>query len=78
LNKRELYPFYNYIARSRAANQQDVLIKRVNRMMVKNRGFTRFREFNTFLMDLYDSKKKKETIADLYHDIIAWFAINND
>jgi hypothetical protein len=58
-------------------DEQEYLIKRVERMMIKNRGFIRFGEFNSFLMDLYKKRGSKQTLADLYPVIIEWFDINN-
>ena len=57
-------------------NEQKPLIERVERLMVKNRGFIRFREYNFFLMNLYENRGGK-TLADLYPQIIEWFDINN-
>ena len=49
----------------------------LHRMMIKNRGFMRFGEFNSFLMDLYKKRGSKQTLADLYPQIIEWFDINS-
>ncbi len=38
----------------------------------KVRGFKYFKEFNRNLLELYKSKRKNETIADLYPKIIEW------
>ena len=56
--------------------QQKPLIERVERMMVINRGFIQFREYNTFLMNLYKNRKEP-TLATLYPQIIEWFELNN-
>jgi hypothetical protein len=58
-------------------DQQDYLIKRVESMMIKNRGFIRFSEFNSFLMNLYKKRGSRQTLADLYPLIIEWFEKNN-
>jgi hypothetical protein len=58
-------------------NEQDKLIDNVVRMMVNNRGFLKFKEFNQFLVALYRKKEEKITVADLYPQIIAWFEENN-
>jgi len=57
-------------------NQQIPLIERVERMMVNNRGFIHFREYNEFMMKLYKNRGNK-TLADLYPQIIEWFAKEN-
>jgi hypothetical protein len=59
-------------------NEQDELINSVVRMMVKNRGFLKFEEFNQFLSELYRNKAEKTTVADLYPQIITWFEENNE
>jgi hypothetical protein len=41
------------------------------------RGFVSFPEFSAFLVDLYRKRPAGTTIADLYPQIIAWFAANN-
>jgi hypothetical protein len=46
-------------------------------MMTKSRGFPRFAAFDAFLVDLYRSRGKGETIADLYPRIIEWFEKEN-
>ena len=52
------------------------LIADTERMMVNYRGFTRFAEFNQFLIKLYQERKKDQLLADLYPQIIDWFAAN--
>ena len=60
------------------ANQSEVntLISENEVYMTKGRGFIKFKEFDTFLIDLYKNKKPNETIADLYPRIIKWFEMN--
>ncbi len=58
-------------------DEQEGLIDRVVRMMKRNRSFSQFDVFNAFLTDRYANRKTGETIADMYPDIIAWFAQNN-
>ncbi len=53
------------------------MIASIDRMMVQNRGFIRFREFDAFLIDLYRERKSGKTLADLYPEIIEWFEKNN-
>lgn len=53
--------------------ERDGMIARVDRMMVERRGFRRFREFDTFLTELYRTRKAEETVADLYPRIVEWF-----
>jgi hypothetical protein len=57
-------------------NEADRAISRgqVERMMVNNRGFNQFVPFNEFLVNAYANRAEGETLADLYPDIIAWFA----
>lgn len=52
----------------------DVLSTNVEKGMVANRGFRRFREFDQELLKLYQTKKPGQTVADLYPAIIAWAA----
>lgn len=61
-----------------AKDHQEYLINRVVHMMVTNRGFIRFEEFNSFLMNLYKNRKQNQTIADMYPQLIDWFDINNN
>jgi len=60
-----------------AAEEQDLLIGSVDRMMVERRGFRQFAEFDRFLVDLYRTRAPGVTIADLYPRIIDWFAAHN-
>lgn len=57
--------------------EQDKLMNSVVRIMVKGRGFTKFEEFNEFLVEKYRNRNEGITVADLYPDIIKWFEINN-
>ena len=63
----------DYVARE----EQEKLIARVERMMVKNRSFIKFKEYNRFLIELYVNRGEEMTIADLYPQIINWFKRNN-
>jgi hypothetical protein len=45
--------------------------------MVKYRGFTKFKAFNRFLVDIYTKRPKGKVVADLYPQIIKWFEDNN-
>ena len=45
--------------------------------MKDRRGFTGFPQFNAFLVDLYRKRPAGTTVADLYPQIIAWFAARN-
>ena len=49
----------------------------VERMMVKSRGFPKFAEFDRFLIEIYVNRKKGQTLADLYPQIVEWFEKNN-
>ena len=53
------------------------LQKRVEERMVNYRGFKKFAEFNQFLVSLYQSRPSGTTVADLYPQIIQWFASQN-
>ena len=52
------------------------IIADIERMMVNNRGFTKFAEFNQFLVKLYQDREEGKLLADLYPQIIDWFAEN--
>jgi hypothetical protein len=47
---------------------------RISRIMVANRGFLKFPELERFVLDLYANRQPGQTLADLYPEIIAWFA----
>lgn len=51
-----------------------LLQKRVEERMVTYRGFKKFAEFNQFLVAAYKSRRAGTTVADLYPQIIHWFA----
>jgi hypothetical protein len=53
------------------------LIEANERNMSEGRGFTSFPEFNQFLVGLYRGRAPGTTIADLYPQIIRWFAAHN-
>ncbi len=57
--------------------EQEQLIQRVERSLSGNRGFLQFKPFNRFLMDLYLNRGSRNSTADLYPAIVAWFADNN-
>ena len=59
------------------AAEQEQLVARVVAMMVSARGFPKFGEFNAFLVALYRNREVGVTLADLYPEIIDWFALNN-
>jgi hypothetical protein len=56
---------------------QQTLIKVVDDMMTKDRGFPRFAAFDAFLVDLYRNRKSEQTVAELYPQIIKWFEKEN-
>lgn len=56
---------------------QDIMIAAVERMMTERRGFPKFAEFDRFLVDLYRTRKKGQTVADLFPEIITWFEKQN-
>ncbi len=45
----------------------------IEERQVKRRGFKRFKEFNTYLVNLYRDRKPNTSIADLYPQILDWF-----
>jgi hypothetical protein len=47
---------------------------RISRIMVADRGFLKFPELERFVLDLYASRQPGQTLADLYPEIITWFA----
>ncbi len=47
--------------------------ERVELQMSEWRGFTRFKEFNQFFIQLYQNKRENQTIEDLYPEVIDWF-----
>ena len=49
-----------------------------DKFMVERRGFTKFKEFNRFLVDIYTKRPAGKVVADLYPQIIQWFADNNN
>lgn len=53
--------------------ERAAMTERIDRMMVQSRGFRRFREFDTFLIDLYRHRPPGSTVADLYPQILDWF-----
>lgn len=57
--------------------EQKELIAGVEEMMTKNRGFRQFAKFDKFLINLYKNRQPNQTLADLYPQIIEWFAQNN-
>ena len=57
------------------AEEMPSLIER-NITYMLNRGFIKYREFMNYVLPLYQNRKKGETIADLYPQIITWFKEN--
>lgn len=57
--------------------EREKLIEMVDRMMVERRGFPQFADFSRFLNDLYRGRRPGQTVADLYPQIIDWFAERN-
>jgi len=52
------------------------MIQATVRNMQNRSGFKKFDAFNTFLIDLYQNRPPNKTLADLYPQIITWFAQN--
>lgn len=57
--------------------EQKILISQTETMMVESRGFTKFAEFDRFLIPLYIDRKKGQILADLYPEIVSWFEENS-
>jgi hypothetical protein len=57
--------------------EQEKLIGRIERSMVRGRSFVKFEEFNRHLIDLYKNRANDRTVADLYPQILEWFENNN-
>ncbi|MBL7816611.1 MAG: DUF4932 domain-containing protein [Saprospiraceae bacterium] len=55
----------------------EALLQMREKFMVERRGFTKFKEFNRFLIDIYTKRSHGKVVADLYPQIIQWFAENN-
>ena len=55
----------------------EALLKYRDGWMVNYRGFTKFKEFNRFLVDIYTKRPQGKVVADLYPQIIQWFSDNN-
>lgn len=68
-----LFPLY---AADRLPADADAIMQQTIASMTR-RGFPQFKEFQPFLMNLYRSRKKGETVASLYPQIIKWFADHN-
>ena len=58
-------------------DEQEKMIAAIDKMMTERRGFPQFAAFDKMLVDLYRNKKRGQTIADLYPQIIEWFEKNN-
>lgn len=57
-------------------NEQDKLIADIETKQIEVRGFKKFGIFNQYLIKIYKSKTKEQTIADLYPLIVKWFEDN--
>jgi hypothetical protein len=67
------WALFNVYARQHYDNELCMIIEnQINQEMRRN-GFHRFAEFNSFFMDRYQSRRRHETVSDLYPDIISWF-----
>ncbi|HEU4478438.1 MAG TPA: DUF4932 domain-containing protein [Pyrinomonadaceae bacterium] len=58
-------------------DEQEKMIAAIDKMMTERRGFPQFAAFDKMLVDLYRNKKRSQTVADLYPQIIEWFEKNN-
>jgi hypothetical protein len=50
------------------------IVKRTENLMVARRRFTRFRQFNSVLLKMYEHEGSDVQIADLYPEILEWAA----
>jgi Domain of unknown function (DUF4932) len=55
----------------------EALLQMREHFMVDYRGFTKFKEFQRFLVDIYQKRPQGTVVADLYPQIIKWFKDNN-
>lgn len=55
----------------------EALLQYRENFMVEYRGFTKFKEFNRFLIDIYIHRPQGKVVADLYPQILKWFEDNN-
>jgi Domain of unknown function (DUF4932) len=55
----------------------EALLQMRDDYMVNYRGFTKFKAFNRFLVDIYTKRPQGKVVADLYPQIIKWFEDNN-
>lgn len=62
------------------ADKKDLpqLLASLESNLVHRRGFTRFAEFNQYLVKLYQSRKPGTTIAELYPEIMGWFVLKSN
>ena len=58
-------------------DEQDQMIASIDWIMTGRRGFPQFAAFDKFLVDLYRTRKRGQTVADLYPQIIEWFEKGN-
>ncbi len=58
-------------------DEQEKMIASIDKMMTERRGFPQFAAFDKMLVDLYRKKKRGQTVADLYPQIIEWFEKGN-
>lgn len=56
--------------------EQAQLIAKMEKYQVEVRGFTKFAEFDQFLIGLYKNRRKGQVVADLYPQIVEWFVKN--
>ena len=56
------------------AGDQDRLVSRNARWQAEGRGFLRSPEFHEYLVELYRNRPEGTKVADLYPDIVEWFA----
>ncbi|HYG40245.1 MAG TPA: DUF4932 domain-containing protein [Cytophagales bacterium] len=54
-------------------NEQELMLGRIEEFMTNGRGFTRFKDFNQFLIKTYRNRNENQSIADIYPKIVGWF-----
>lgn len=53
--------------------EQEKLISRIERTMVRGRGFTNFEAFNQYLIKVYKNRPDGKSLAELFPEIISWY-----
>jgi hypothetical protein len=67
-----------FLTESLPATDQEEAIQSVEKMMVENRQFAKFKEFNHELMRLYQERESDQTVTDLYPAVLEWVSSQNE